>query len=231
VSTKEVTIEQYRQFKPSFRQETRYSREDNCPANLVDWFEAAEYCNWLSKQDGIDEEEWCYPARVESGMVVPERSASRLGYRLPTEAEWEYLCRAGSETARPFDPSGEVFPRHAWTWLNSEDRCRPVGSLLPNELGLFDMLGNVWEWCHYNSPMSAKEDIPPYPAGTKDHPALDVDGASTIVAEQTRRILRGGAFDYSPAQARSAHRYAVTVNYREGTIGFRVVRTIPNSAN
>jgi formylglycine-generating enzyme required for sulfatase activity len=227
VATKEVTIEQYRRFKPAFPQEYRYSREANCPANLVNWFEAAAYCNWLSRQDGIEKGEWCYPAKVESGMEVSERAASRLGYRLPTEAEWEYLCRAGSETARSFDPGGEVFSHHAWTWLNSEDRCRPVGSLLPNALGLFDMLGNLWEWCHYNPVMSGKDDYPPYPASTKDIPALDVDGSSTIIARQTWRILRGGAFDYSPAQARSAHRYSATVGYREGTIGFRVVRTIP----
>ena len=72
VSTKEVTIEQYRMFKPGFRQETRYSKEANCPANLVNWFDAAAYCNWLSKQDGIDEAEWCYPAQAASGMVVKE---------------------------------------------------------------------------------------------------------------------------------------------------------------
>ena len=164
-------------------------------------------------------------------MVVPEGATSRSGYRLPTEAEWEYLCRAGSETARPFDSRIEIFPRHAWTWLNSDDKCRPVGSLLPNEFGLFDMLGNVWEWCHYNPVMSAKDALPPYPAATKDNPAPDDDGTSTIVATQTRRILRGGAFDYSPAQARSPHRYAVNVDHREGTIGFRVVRTIPTPAN
>jgi formylglycine-generating enzyme required for sulfatase activity len=87
-------------------------------------------------------------------MEVSERAASRSGFRLPTEAEWEYLCRAGSEMARPFDPGDEVFSHHAWTWLKSEDRCRPVGSLLPNALGLFDMLGNLWEWCHYNPVMS-----------------------------------------------------------------------------
>ena len=79
VSTKEVTIEQYRMFKPGFRQETRYSKEANCPANLVDWFDAAAYCNWLSKQDGIDEAEWCYPAEAASGMVVKEGASLALG--------------------------------------------------------------------------------------------------------------------------------------------------------
>jgi formylglycine-generating enzyme required for sulfatase activity len=78
--------------------------------------------------------------------------------------------------------------------------------------------------------MSTKDDYPPYPANTRDHPALDVDESSTIIVMRTLRMLRGGAFDYSPAQARSSHRYAATVGYREGTIGFRVVRTIPTPA-
>ena len=69
---------------------------------------------------------------------------------------------------------------------------------------MFDMLGNVWEWCHYNPVMSAKEALPPYPAATRDNPAPDDDGTLTITATQTRRILRGGAFDYSPAQAAGA---------------------------
>jgi formylglycine-generating enzyme required for sulfatase activity len=158
-------------------------------------------------------------------MVVVDTAVERGGYRLPTEAEWEYLCRAGTETARPFGASVQLFPRYAWSWMNSEDRTRPVGSLLPNELGLFDMIGNVWEWCHSNPPMRYKDGFPPYPMGSEDNPATDTFKTETVKSD-TWRILRGGAFDYSPAQARSAHRYAVTAGYTEGTIGFRVVRTL-----
>jgi formylglycine-generating enzyme required for sulfatase activity len=159
-------------------------------------------------------------------MVVPGNGVERYGYRLPTEAEWEYLCRAGTETARPFGTSEDLFPRYGWTWLNSGDRTRPVGALLPNESGLFDMLGNVWEWCHDGPPFAGPDNYPPYPKGTKDQPATDplID---TTIRNGTWRFLRGGAFDYAPAQARSAHRYVVTVTLLEGTIGFRVVRTLP----
>jgi formylglycine-generating enzyme required for sulfatase activity len=111
--------------------------------------------------------------------------------------------------------------------MNSDDRTRPVGSLLPNELGLFDMLGNVWEWCHSNPAMKSKDDYPPYPKGTREDPAPDTLGTETIKSDITWRILRGGAFNVSPAQVRSAHRHAATVESREGTIGFRVVRTLP----
>jgi formylglycine-generating enzyme required for sulfatase activity len=227
VTSKEVTIEQYRNFVRDFRQETRYSQGPNCPANLVNFFEAAAYCNWLSKLDGIDESHWCYSKKTESGMVVQAGSVERYGYRLPTEAEWEYLCRAGTDTARPFGSSAELFSRYGWTWLNSEDTTRPVGDLLPNELGLFDVLGNVWEWVHFNQEMKNKDDLPPYPHGTKEEPAGDADSESIIQSFKTWRILRGGAFDYSPAQSRSSHRYAATAEYKEGTISFRVVRTLP----
>jgi formylglycine-generating enzyme required for sulfatase activity len=226
VATKEVTIEQFRAFDQEYPQEHRYARQSGCPANQVTWFAAAAYCNWLSKEDGIDPGQWYYPTKIESGMVVSENGSERCGYRLPTEAEWEYLCRAGTETARSFGSSEELFPRYGWTWLNSGDRTRPVGALLPNESGLFDMLGNVWEWCH-DGPLSAEPDnYPPYPNGTKDQPAMDPLIATTI-QDGTRRFLRGGAFDYAPAQARAAHRYVVTVKLVEGTIGFRVVRTLP----
>jgi formylglycine-generating enzyme required for sulfatase activity len=227
VATKEVTIEQFRAFDKEYPQEHRYARQSGCPANQVTWYAAAAYCNWLSKQERIDPGQWCYPSKIESGMDFSGNAVERYGYRLPTEAEWEYLCRAGTETARPFGSSEELFPRYGWTWLNSGDRTRPVGALLPNESGLFDMLGNVWEWCH-DGPLSAVPDnYPPYPQGTKDQPATDPLIATTI-QDGTRRFLRGGAFDYAPAQARSAHRYIVTVKLVEGTIGFRVVRTLPS---
>jgi formylglycine-generating enzyme required for sulfatase activity len=106
------------------------------------------------------------------------------------------------------------------------DRTRPVGRLLPNEFGLFDILGNVWEWCHDGQVNRAADPYPPYPEGTPDHPAPDLV-RTTTVDSTLRRTLRGGAFDYAPAQARSPHRYSVSPGLVEGTIGFRVARTLP----
>ncbi len=227
VATKEVTIKQYREFDPTFVPEPRYTDGPNCPMNLGHYFAAAAYCNWLSQKAGFPKEEWCYPAQIDAGMLVAEDSVDRHGYRLPTEAEWEYLCRAMTETARPIGESQTLLCRYAWTWLNSNDRAHPVGLLLPNEFGLFDMLGNVWEWCHDGPVKNAPSRFSEYPPGTKREPAPDRMAATAIDPQATRRVLRGGAFDYSPLQARSAHRYVVPADHVEGTIGFRVVRTLP----
>ena len=78
--------------------------------------------------------------------IVPD-ALERPGYRLPTEAEWEYACRAGAVTSRYYGRSVELLGKYAWYLQNSQDRAWPCGQLLPNELGLFDMLGNVYEWC------------------------------------------------------------------------------------
>ncbi len=226
VATKEVTIEQIRLFDSVRGPDGRFTHDPKCPVNGVDWFEAARYCNWLSAQDHIPKQQWCYLDQDHQGMVLPERSVERTGYRLPTEAEWELLCRAGTVTPRYFGVSDELFPRHGWTWLNSLDRARPVGQLLPNPYGLFDMLGNVWEWCHDGR--RGEKDRPfPYPTRTTEQsPAPDEIACGSVTGE-SRRMLRGGAFDYSPAQSRSAYRYPVSPTYSEGTFGFRIVRTLP----
>ena len=120
-------------------------------------------------------------------------SVKRTGYRMPTEAEWEYFCRAGTLTSRPFGESTEFLSRYGWTWLNSDNRIHTVGELLPNEFGLFDVLGNAWEWCqdgppgHYRFPGAA---FPAYPAGTKESPAPDV--VSTEVVDSIDRTGKPG---------------------------------------
>ncbi len=234
VATKEVTLEQFQKFNADHHNESRYGDAPACAAIHLSWYSAAAYCNWLSKTASIPTSEWCYPEVVEPGMTISADSVKRTGYRLPTEAEWEYFCRAGTETSRPFEESSQLLSRYAWTWLNSGNRVHPPGELLPNELGLFDVLGNTWEWCqdgptgHYRFPDT---DFPAYPPGTKEAPAGDPAQDEKIDkidrARETWRILRGGAFSYAPDRARSAYRdWQPSGDVRE-YLGLRVVRTLP----
>jgi serine/threonine protein kinase/formylglycine-generating enzyme required for sulfatase activity len=237
VATKEVTLEQFQRFNAQHHNDSRYGDDPQCAAIHVSWFSAAAYCNWLSEVAGIPKNEWCYPEVVGPGMTITSDSVNRAGYRLPTEAEWEYFCRAGTLTSRPFGESPHLLSRYAWTWLNSENRIHPAGELLPNELGLFDVLGNAWEWCqdgppgHYSFPDT---DFPAYPLGTKEAPAGDPVQDETIDkidrAHETWRILRGGAYSYAPDRARSAFRdWEPSGDVRE-YLGLRVVKTLPPGA-
>ena len=149
VATTEVTFDQFHKFQSQRQQKDRYAQSPRCPANGVTWYEAAAYCNWLTANDTkLTKDDRCYAQNVEPGLAFLPDALKRHGYRLPTEAEMEYFCRANTSTSRPFGESEELLPKSAWTWLNSGDRLHPVGMLLPNELGLFDVLGNAYEWCH-----------------------------------------------------------------------------------
>jgi eukaryotic-like serine/threonine-protein kinase len=119
--------------------------------NNVTWYDAVEYCNWLTDRDGIAKDQLCYQPNSESkfaaGMRLAEDHLSRIGYRLPSEAEWEYACRAGTITSRDYGEADDLLPQYARFQLNSSKKLWPVGSLAPNALGLFDTLGNALEWC------------------------------------------------------------------------------------
>src|SRR5262249_21609708 len=133
VSMMEVTFKQIREFEKDHPQSTKYGGDPDCPANDVDWFQAVRYCNWLSKKAEIDPAQCCSPEQPKAGLAVPAVAVDKEGFRLPPEAEGEYICRAETETARFFGESQQLLSRHAWTWLNANDRTHPVGQLLPNE--------------------------------------------------------------------------------------------------
>src|SRR5207245_3936582 len=125
--------------------------QPDCPIGGVTWHEAAEYCNWLSKEEGLPPTEWCYEAnaagKYAEGMKLAANYLKRTGYRLATEAEWEYACRAGAVTSRSYGEAEDLLGKCAWYLGNSKERTWPVGRLKPNDLGLFDMHGNIWTWC------------------------------------------------------------------------------------
>jgi formylglycine-generating enzyme required for sulfatase activity len=183
----------------------------------VDWYTAAAYCNWLSKEERVPPTQWCYPpGQISPGLVLAEGHLKRHGYRLPTEAEWEYACRAGAVTSRYYGRSAPLLGRYAWYQDNATDQAHAVGQLRPNDLGLFDMLGNAAEWCH--------DPFADYPKeGGSD--AVE-DGEVGKNQDATRRAVRGGSFAGPAAQARCAWRDGYRAAQGYTTVGLRVARTL-----
>jgi serine/threonine protein kinase/formylglycine-generating enzyme required for sulfatase activity len=225
IGTKEVTVKQFREFlqaNPGIRHDwvstKKHSPDPDGPMLGLTWFEAAQYCRWLSEQEGIAEEQMCYPPlpEIKPGMQLPADYLSRTGYRLPTEAEWEYACRAGMATSRHYGAADDLLGHYAWYARNSNDRAGPVGSKKPNEFGLFDVYGNAWEWCQ-----DGDSPYPPDGAG----PVIEDREQTKAVTEAERRVLRGGAFVSAAPQARSASRYAFQPGVPLIHAGVRVART------
>jgi formylglycine-generating enzyme required for sulfatase activity len=156
IASKEVTVEQFLRF--SNREQQFYkqsSLSSDCPVYHVSWYDAGAYCNWLSKQEGIPMDQWCYmpndAGKYETGMETTPNYLHRVGYRLPTDAEWEYACRAGAETAYSFGESEDLLRKYVWYLGNSLGKVHPGGKLMPNDMGLFDMQGNVRELTQYSN--------------------------------------------------------------------------------
>ena len=217
VSTKEVTVADYQRFRAEHEYETSNSPDPACPVLQVSWFEAAKYCRWLSEQEQIPEDQMCFPPLDEIGkdMSLEVIDLDRSGYRLPTAAEWEYTCRAGASTIRHFGVQKGMLPHYAWYNANSQDRTWPVGTLKPNDFGLFDVYGNAAEWCQ-NFYFA---DYPDSPTGAV------VDGTGSRTSH--RFELRGGSYEQPPSLARSAWRDFATPDVPSFEFGFRLARTLP----
>jgi formylglycine-generating enzyme required for sulfatase activity len=197
----------------------QYSPVAETPIVLVNWYLAAQYCNWLSKEEGIDEEQWCYPSdpkKIAEGMVLAPEFLDKTGYRLPREAEWEYACRAGADTSRYYGGGDELLGRYAWYLQTSSNRCQVVGKLRPNDWGLFDMYGNAWEWClnPYVNRYTTKK-----AGATSD--IMDIK--DTLSGNS--RVLRGGSFANRASSVRSTNRYSYAPANRNVNLGFRPART------
>jgi formylglycine-generating enzyme required for sulfatase activity len=172
-----------------------YFKGEDRPVEMVSWFDAVGFCNELSRQTGLE------PAYEITGEQV-RRKLNANGYRLPTEAEWEYACRAGTTG----DHYGEL-DGIAWYDRNSGGETHGVGQKKANGFGLHDMLGNVWEWCNdwYGH----------YPEGPVTDPAGIENGSY--------RVLRGGSWGSGARRVRAAFRDWYTPDDRYSSLGFRLV--------
>ena len=201
----EVTQQHYGSFPLP---DPSHFKDPNRPVDQINWVDALDFCNERSLAEGLEP---CYDL---------EKMACNFqanGYRLPTEAEWEYACRAGSTGVYHCGNSPAKLQASAWYQANAPQKTQPVAGKPPNAWGLFDMHGNVKEWCHdyYGETYYANS------------PEQDPRGP----AQGSERIIRGGAWDASADSCRSAYRASdASLNdtcLASDAIGFRCVRNAP----
>ncbi len=180
------------------------------PMERVRWRDAKQYCNERSLLEGLQP---CYNEKTMDW----DCDYGANGYRLPTEAEWEYAARAGTEGPYEFGPADKL-RQYAWFAANADQKTHPVGQRKPNRWGLYDLYGNVSEWC---------EDI--YLAGyPKDGPAVDPRGPANS-GNDVKRVIRGGSWKSSPEACRSTARQGELTGDSDACFstdycGFRCVR-------
>lgn len=177
------------------------SLTEHHPVQHVSWDDAVRFCNWLSRLE--KRPDW-YVWDTEGWKKSPQEG----GYRLPTAAEWEHACRAGTGTKFSFGHSEEILTDYGWYHSNSESKAHPIGSKMPNACGLHDMHGNVWEWCQ------------DWHGAYSTGPNVDPTGPET----GTRRVSHGGCF-YNPAdECLSSIRSLMLPGDGFRGVGFRVAR-------
>ena len=205
ISKYEITQQQYKAVMGNNPSEFK---GDDLPVEQVSWYDALNFCNALSQSEGLTP---CYT--INGTKVTSDFEAN--AYRLPTEAEWEYAAKAGTKTDfysgkltysgnSPIDPN---LDKIAWYSANSSNATHPVGQKAPNAFGLYDMSGNVWEWCW--------DRYAEYPSKeTKDYQGPEIG---------TYRVYRGGGWRNLAWYCRSTNRDRNYLDDKNNSLGFRVV--------
>ncbi len=161
----------------------------------------------------------CFPPieQIKDGMKLPSDYWTRTGYRMPTEAEWEYACRAHALTSRFYGTSDEMLRYYSWYQGNAQGHVWPVGRLKPNDFGLFDVYGNVWEWCLDRWPPSARSEA--------TGKAREDGEYGDVITDTEYRIGRGGAYSGPADHSRSATHNWNKPSRSDTILGLRVART------
>jgi len=178
------------------------------PVIYVSWWDAIAYCNWLSGKEKIPKAYDNNGNLLDKDGRVTIDPSKVVGYRLPTEAEWEYAARGGNKSEGYKYSGSDNVNEVAWVWQTGPEE---VGNKAPNELGIYDMSGNVWEWCSdwYGN----------YSSSAQTNPYNSTAGSS--------RVYRGGGFRSHDWYARVASRSSNSPSFTRINLGFRIARTVP----
>jgi formylglycine-generating enzyme len=207
----EVTVWEWKQYvkekKLKMPVAPKTGFNDKAPINNITWVDAINYCNWLSKKEGLT------PVYTSKGPFYYCNFKAN-GYRLPTEAEWEFAAKGGIKTKKFTYSGGNNLDEVAWHKGNSGGKTQTIGTKTANELGLHDMTGNVWEWCWdwYNKEY--------YKTETKDNPTGPEMG--------DKKCVRGGSYDSDKNYLRPANRISTFPDKTHEFYGFRLARTVIN---
>jgi formylglycine-generating enzyme required for sulfatase activity len=191
-----VTQEQYERLMAA--NPSRWKGAKN-PVEQIRWSDAVRFCNARSQAEGLQP---CYD------LTTWKCNFDADGYRLPTEAEWEYVCRAGTKTPWFFGSDDSTAGEYAWLDKNSGGHPHPVGEKRANPWGLYDICGNVWEWCNdfYG--------VDYYSASTRENPRGPEKGKT--------KVLRGGAWRFSADNLKCGYRYNENPGYNDVCFGYDI---------